>query len=383
MAVRLSQILQLLLVFYVSVAVFYTTNQLLVYPLRAGLSLLVNNDHPMSPRSLWQSFSNPSLDPESKRDRKRKEMQMYNLDARFLEFSGGDTEWESSNVALEHGLGNVEPVLIDEELSLSKAFSTSMRPSKIIPYFYRALGNFDNEDITITTLVTSSRLQAFGRLVERYQGTSQDFLYARTNVEYRTGPISVTIHVGNTTSEIRSILKSLKALYAASRSMSIYVDVHLVIDSFDRQLNTWRNIARLFARTDFIMMLDVDFYICTDFRSVIRRSLPTMRRLREGNTAFVIPAFEYVKYADGVDHSVFPKDKRTLLGLVKSKRIGMFHASWAPGHNSTDYKKYYAAPPGEIYKVTQYQSAYEPYVVMKKEGPPWLAVPPEASIIAF
>jgi hypothetical protein len=51
----------------------------------------------------------------------------------------------------------------------------------------------------------------------------------------------------------------------------------------------------------------------------------------------------------------------------------MFHASWGPGHNSTDYKKYYAAPPGDIYKVTQYQSAYEPYVVFKKEGPPWYA----------
>jgi glycosyltransferase-like protein LARGE len=49
----------------------------------------------------------------------------------------------------------------------------------------------------------------------------------------------------------------------------------------------------------------------------------------------------------------------------------MFHAAWSPGHNSTDYERYYAAAPGEIYKVTQYQSAYEPYVIVKKEGPPW------------
>jgi Glycosyl-transferase for dystroglycan len=62
---------------------------------------------------------------------------------------------------------------------------------------------------------------------------------------------------------------------------------------------------------------------------------------------------------------------QTLLTLVKSKRIGMFHASWAPGHNSTDYKRYYTARPGEIYKITSYHSAYEPYVILKKDGPPW------------
>lgn len=49
----------------------------------------------------------------------------------------------------------------------------------------------------------------------------------------------------------------------------------------------------------------------------------------------------------------------------------MFHASWAPGHNSTDYEKFYAAPPGDIYAVMKYQPAYEPYVIFKKTGPPW------------
>ncbi|KAF8070769.1 glycosyltransferase family 49 protein [Lyophyllum atratum] len=263
-------------------------------------------------------------------------------------------EWVSSTAALEHGLGHVEPVLVEEELALSKAFSSSMRPSKIIPYLYRANGIFDPEDIAITTLVTNSRFQAFSRLVERYQG-----------------PISVTVHVKNTTADIQDVLKSLRVLYAASTTMATYVDVHLVIDSFDRQFNTWRNIARLFARTDYVMMLDVDFYLCTDFRKTVRETWHIMDKLRDGKAALIVPAFEYSKYLDGVDHSVFPKDKRALLGLVKSKRIGMFHASWAPGHNSTDYKKYYAAPPGDVYKVTQYHSAYEPYVIFKKEGPPW------------
>jgi hypothetical protein len=125
----------------------------------------------------------------------------------------------------------------------------------------------------------------------------------------KTGPISVAIHVKNVTRHIQILLDELHELYASTPHMSSNVDVHLIIDSFDRQFNTWRNIARLFARTDFVMMLDVDFAICTDFRKAIRSSSVVMDRLREGHSAFVIPAFEYVKHSEGLDRSRFPTDK--------------------------------------------------------------------------
>lgn len=55
----------------------------------------------------------------------------------------------------------------------------------------------------------------------------------------------------------------------------------------------------------------------------------------------------------------------------------MFHATWPGGHNSTDYPRFYDAKPGEVYRVTQYQPAYEPYMVFKKQGPPWYSVSSE------
>lgn len=129
---------------------------------------------------------------------------------------------------------------------------------------------------------------------------------------YSAGPISVTIHVRNSTSHIRDLLDSLHELYTSSPTMSAYVDVHLVIDAFDRQFNTWRNIARLFARTEFVMMLDVDFSLCTDFRSAIRASKAVLDKLRAGNAALVVPAFEYVKHSDGTDQESFPRDKKVV-----------------------------------------------------------------------
>lgn len=138
----------------------------------------------------------------------------------------------------------------------------------------------------------------------------------------------------------------------SSPHFATYVDVHLALSPFSstsdradsgtteggRQFNVWRNVARLFARSEFVMMLDVDFAICTDWRSAIRDTLlgnmqqdaaprtrahearstdgkegpltvEVINELREGRIALVLPAFEYVKQEDGLDQSTFPRNK--------------------------------------------------------------------------
>ena len=63
--------------------------------------------------------------------------------------------------------------------------------------------------------------------------------------------MSVTIHVDNNPDTRQELLDSLHALYTSSPYMSAYVDVHLVVDRFDRQFNMWRTsalVARLTAQ---------------------------------------------------------------------------------------------------------------------------------------
>lgn len=277
-------------------------------------------------------------------------------------------------------------VAMRERLFLSKAFSQSMQPCKIVPFYYKGSATFEHDDITVTTLVTFNRFRVFGELAKRYKGARM-FLWRYRRCITFAGPISAAVHVVPSDSHV--VLDALHDLYTSTPGMSSFVDVHLVLSPFARQLNTWRNAARLFARTEFVMMLDVDFAICTDFRSHIRTGLDgeVGRSLRDGHAALVVPAFEYLNQQDGIDPDTFPSDKKVLfapvsipiefnlfqvlLELVKAGRIDMFHKSWAPGHNSSDYPRFYAAAPGEVYKIKQYQSAYEPYVIFKKEGPPW------------
>jgi glycosyltransferase-like protein LARGE len=263
-----------------------------------------------------------------------------------------------------------------EDFFLSKAFGEALQPSKVVPYYYKASADFAQEDITITTLVTSNRLKVLANLVEHYQGASAPLMHAR-RAYVRTGPVSVTLHVTNNPETKTELLESLHALYTSVPAMSTWVDVHLVIDNFDRQFNMWRNIAKFFARTDYVMMLDVDFWICTDFRTRILSSPVILSKLREGTAAFVVPAFEYNKQEDGVDVETFPKDKEVrgterlvlkarqllsaqgLLDLVTAKKIDMFHKSWQPGHGATNYTRYYQSKPGEVYRVHSYTHSYE------------------------
>ena len=201
-----------------------------------------------------------------------------------------------------------------------------MHPSRIIPYYYHASGNFENDDITVTTLISSDRFPVFRHLVRRYKGVLFPHPLCQTTLNIHLGPISVTIHVSLLSLDI---LADLHDMYTSSPDFSTYVDVHLVLSPFQmsegsRQFNAWRNLARLYARTDFVMMLDVDFVPCTDFRSFVKHNLKAhlrgleadgveariiMERFIQGSLAFVVPAFEYAEQEDGTDPEAFPRDK--------------------------------------------------------------------------
>ena len=238
-----------------------------------------------------------------------------------------------------------------EDIVLSKVFSETMGPSKVIPYYFKASENFDHEEVTIATLVTYNRFAVLARLASRYKG-----------------PVSVAIHVNDDGSK-EKMLKDLAKLYEENEDMKRYVDIHLIVDKFDRQFNMWRNVAKFFARTDFIMMLDVDFYLCTDFRKSLKKEPALMNLLRAGKAAIVVPAFEYVNETDGIDWNKFPQNKAELMVDVGTEKLDMFHRGWKRGHGSTNYNKWYAQP--KSYKVTEYNYSYEPYVIFKKEGTPW------------
>jgi hypothetical protein len=137
----------------------------------------------------------------------------------------------------------------------------------------------------------------------------------------------VTVHVPLPTSAgksssltLHNSLLALHALVTNSPGLAARADIHLVLSPFPRAFNTWRNLARLLARTTYMLLLDVDFAVCTDWRASVRallrdRENDVARRVREGSAALVLAAFEYVKQAEGRNQDAFPRDRhvRTIL----------------------------------------------------------------------
>jgi hypothetical protein len=162
MFVRIVKGIQAAVVCYTLLAVFYTTKVVLKWPLRIGLSqaglyLVLNNE------TTWPS------DAEHSRQHDGSTSTTGTAPTNSLPNASGDlaywTLFESTvDNKSEHGLA------MTEGLFLSKAFSQSMQPNKIVPFFYKATGNFDKEDITITTLITSNRFKVIARLAQEYQG---------------------------------------------------------------------------------------------------------------------------------------------------------------------------------------------------------------------
>lgn len=294
-------------VFYVSVSLLYTTNFVLVGSLKL-VSRSVPGDLSATLNAIGGFLSSWVAEPAISASA---EGGSYTHDS-FSSHKPMDViYWDtpSPNIlrAGSRSIRNDLSTSMDANLFLSKALALSEEHLtfgdrsnlEVIPFYYRGSHIPEQDDITITTLVTRNRFAVFHQLVEKYRG-----------------PISVTVHVSKAELQDRSqdnFLHALHRLYTSTPFMSLYVDLHLVLtpSPTDRQFNAWRNIARMFARTDYVMMLDVDFVPCTDFRRRLRESASDEVRalMRSGDAALVIPAFEYVKHDDGKDASKFPKDK--------------------------------------------------------------------------
>lgn len=151
------------------------------------------------------------------------------------------------------------------------------------------------------------------------------------------------------------------------------LDLHVVVcDAYKRDsrmrstsrasnaypVNLLRNVGIRAARTDFVMVLDVDFLVDPNARSVLSRALPLLDT--HPSSVLVLPAFETLDVA-----TPLPSGKEALLRAWSSGLVLPVHLHFEYAHGATNYSRWRtAASP----YVVRYEYMFEPYFVMRVPG---------------
>lgn len=139
-------------------------------------------------------------------------------------------------------------------------------------------------------------------------------------------------------------------------------------------VNAMRNRAIANARTDIILLLDVDFWPATELSRLMRvpdKYESLLQAVNKGD-AVVIPAYETEDSGDigiAVAREAVLGGKDTAVSMFWDGRIKPFHTDrYKAGHRATDFRKWLVA--SSPYSIN-YEEGFEPYVLVARKFVPW------------
>ncbi|KAF9126782.1 hypothetical protein BGW39_006351 [Mortierella sp. 14UC] len=289
---------------------------------------------------------------------------------------------------LERTYDPEKPYSVVSELStsviLSKmfAFSTPDITDNIQPFFVRSEANPRPDEITLATFVPQDDLSELIRLVEHFPG-----------------PISAVLHIDHPSDEpgASNPISRLHTMRASNLKIRNQVDIHLITTpqthrrplstTVQQQSNLHRNLARFFARTDFVLLLDADGSLpATDISKSFRDYPQWMEKLRTGNV-FVVPGFNVSMTTEGgapstlddeetavdptpvLKYSQLPREKQTLLSHVHDGKVILSEKTWKRTIRNVDFNTW--ATQTRLSAIQNYDPYFGPSVVMRRDKMLW------------
>ncbi|KAI8370358.1 velvet factor-domain-containing protein [Radiomyces spectabilis] len=242
-------------------------------------------------------------------------------------------------------------------LKMSKLFSKTeyAAAENVQPFWLKSAQPPMPDDVSIVTAVTLNTWPELVRLAQHWKG-----------------PISATLHVPsdeNTASELQSI----QHLYQQEPPLFNHVDIHLAFTAGQLSIqfprNAERNLARLFARTDFVMDIPSHIVPASELRKTLAANKDKFDSLLRHGDLLIIPTFGFPEY-DKEKYSV-PNHKEQLVDLVDNQTMMMVDKHFKDNSGPTDWPTWRNAV--SPYRVTEYELHYEPIVIESKTVQPWCA----------
>ncbi|CAG8466250.1 15888_t:CDS:2 [Dentiscutata erythropus] len=233
--------------------------------------------------------------------------------------------------------------------------SSQLSPDNIFPFYFRSELTPKEDDITVTTFVTQDNYDDLVRLAKAWQGPISAVLHLQTE------------NLRNDDPEIINVLHTFANLYKENLNIKRHVDIHVVaglnISKIPKLSNIHLNIARFFARTEFVLFLAQDTWPSP----MAKDHLKQHKKLLMENDILVLPAFSFTEFADNYD---FPNTVDELIHLVQLNIMGIYDKGWPLNKGPTDYEKWIDMV---LYNVSfGYDSIYQPnFVVKRGREIPW------------
>ncbi|KAI8341382.1 hypothetical protein BC941DRAFT_346977 [Chlamydoabsidia padenii] len=221
------------------------------------------------------------------------------------------------------------------------------------PFWLKASDIPATDDISLITVITPGTWSELERLVE-----------------YWKGPISATLHMDHTKESMDMITQQ----YKNNIELSKRVDIHLS-ESARPNLsvllprNAERNLARLFAQTDYVMEMPSNMVPTTDIRRTLETNKEMFDSLLRAGDVLVVPTFGFPEQESSLYKLPFSKTR--LLELVGENTMHLLDKHWKPNTGPTDLDEWKTA--STLYPVKRYDFHYEPVVIESKTVQPWCA----------
>lgn len=236
-------------------------------------------------------------------------------------------------------------------------------------------------DVTLVTQLSFERLYMLEGQCDVWNGVISAAVYIAL-VNGQAVTVELNSNQDPQLTPMDTIYDKFKEFHRLAESKSLCkLDLQLVSHSVENiwlsalyPVNAMRNRAIANARTDVILLLDVDFWPAAELSELMRQpgKYESLLTAVNSGTAIVLPAYETGDSGEvGVEVAreavLGGKDSAAL--MFWDGRIKPFHTDrYKAGHRATDFRKWLVA--SRPYRI-RYEEGFEPYVLVARKYVPW------------
>ena len=195
-------------------------------------------------------------------------------------------------------------------------------------------------------------------------------------------PISIVVFSDRSSDDIKTQLIR-EGCYEPGLTVQVVSKSRYDPSGKEYPVNILRNMAISAVKTSHIVYADIDFWPSADLHDILSKNEMKERFAKDAKLATIIPVFQMFRrckeYKDCQEKNIpmMPKDKESLINLIKKREASTFDPTNIGGHGSTKYITWRDQSPATFVELPCIKSnRYEPYLTFRycSELPPFQEV---------